>query len=324
VILMAYCSECGAHYGDNDSVCSSCGRNLTKEFEPEAEETPSVGLLKPETEVTANFQADDAVVETIEILGLGASSEMLPDPNIDSALFHPDGHLGKGIIKPQKVELESDGVHFKYDTPSHSFIKTEPVKEKPREYRVTSSDMESNTADDVYIAKGPVIEELAPPIQENTDVVPETIPAWEEELVPNILADEDISLITEPETILEPVVVEPITEPTIPESEQKDNSEPGIIWEAGQTWFGIPRSNIYRVTGRSLIILGKYNNKLLEVSLVLITGVTLRQSWFAKLFGVGDLLITVPSFPAPKVVLRGISQPIKVKQILENLCLNKV
>ena len=348
---MAYCAECGAHYGDDDPVCSSCGRNLVQEFELGVETTPKVTIIEPQTEVAVN----DTVGQNIEIVKLEASlgqyskkpettpadgflekpdvfeiNTTLPEgQSMEGSHFQIDGHLGKGIIKPQKIELETDGVHFKYDTPSHNFIKAEPIKEKPQEYRVTSSDMESNTMEDVFKNKESLLAELLPPIRDNVEVSTEDktledIPVGEEEPVPDGLTNELLLLMNEPGTRTESIAMETLTELTLPETELKASNDSAIIWEGAQTWLKIPLNNVYRVTNRSLIIVGKYNNKLLEVSLALITGVALRQSWFAKIFGVGDLLIAIPDFSAPKVVLKGIAKPAKVKQLLEDLCRNKV
>ena len=354
---MSYCTECGTHYGDGVPVCPSCGQNIVmQDHNLETEETPAVKTLGLETELTANTQLNDDKVESTEIARLEAllaqynnkpetspevkaieafsvskdyipeaTGDLVADTGSNINYFQADGQLGKGIIKPQKIELATDGVHFKYDTPSHTFIQAEPIKEKPREYRVTSSDMEPNTVEDVYIAKEPVLEQVVPPIPEANNLVAEVIPAQEEEDLSNVVVNDDIPLMTEPETILEPLTMEEeVEEPNLPEPELKETYEAEVIWEARQTWFKIPLGNVYRVTGRSLIILGKYHHKLLEVSVSLITEVTLRQSGFAKLFGIGDLLISIPDFSAPKVVLRGIPQPARVKLMLENLCPDKV
>jgi hypothetical protein len=329
-----------------------------QEFELRAETTPAETTREPQAEVTANCQMDNTDGQNIEIVKLETllgqyskkpettpvmtsaeaplettndifevNSALPVDRSINSSHFELDGQLGKGIIKPQKVELATDGVHFKYDTPSHNFIKAEPIKEKPREYRVTCSDMESNTMEDVCKSNEPLITEIVAPVPDNVEVVSEAetpvdIPVREEETVPEVLANEDLPMKTESETTFEPVTMENLTAPTLPES--NITNDVAVIWEASQTWLKLPLKNIYRITNRSLIILGKYNNKILEVSLSLITGVSLKQSWFAKLFGVGDLLIIIPDFSDPKVVLRGIPKPAKVKQLIESLCQNKV
>jgi hypothetical protein len=112
-----------------------------------------------------------------------------------------------------------------------------------------------------------------------------------------------------------------LNEPIFPEPELPFGEECDItIWEAPQTWYRIPLSHICQLTKNSLLILGKYDNKLLDLSLTLITGVSVRQSWLQKLFGIGDLLISAPDFVASKVVLKGILRPVQVMQLLQSQC----
>jgi hypothetical protein len=354
---MAYCSECGVYYTGDGIICSSCGINLHQVRKLETEISPVAGT---DTQETGNFidsAVEDLRDENIEIvrfkkmfekeaenkkdilsqtpceaysngeLVAGVNKVCSQDKNANNTYSQTEGHLGKGIIKPQKVELATDGIHFKYDTPSHNFIKAEPVKERPREYRVTSSDMELKTFEDVITKQEP-LKELLPPIKENENEVREEpslveIPEEQEELEmdrPEI----DIPLENESEIITETVVLELITEPVLPEPELPTSNETdnNIIWEATQTWLKIPLGNIYRLTQHSLVILGKNNNKLLDVNLSLITEVSVRQSWLGKLLGVGDLLISIPQFAAPKVVLGGISEPNKAKQLFEKWMAN--
>jgi hypothetical protein len=110
---MPYCPECGIHYLQPNSTCVSCGRDLS-----EASNSPD-----PQSETFGKSEA--------------------PVPNetvIDFGEFRPqvDSHLGKGLVKPQSVEVGMDGFHFKYDQPPQKFVKSEALKDKIVEFRVTA------------------------------------------------------------------------------------------------------------------------------------------------------------------------------------------
>jgi hypothetical protein len=322
VILMAYCSECGAHFDENDTLCSSCGRDLGQENNQQPGTDPGARKISTNAD-SLNFSADGAGLEPF-----GLETE-----NNESAFSQADSQLGKGIIKPQKIELATDGVHFKYDAPVHSFVKAEPAKEKPREYRATDLDTELKTAEEVLTTKGSFEEsESMSPVNENLESTDETqIPVEhrvsQDEQIADDISVEEIDLAPESPTLTEPIIdtltQSVLTEPVLPEPELPLSDEGDIvIWESVQTWFGIPLGRIYRLTKRSLLILGKYDDKLLDLSLTLITEVSVRQSWFGKLLGIGNLLISAPDFVSSKVVLKGISRPAQVMQLLQNQCRN--
>lgn len=242
-----------------------------------------------------------------------------------------ESHLGKGMIKPQAVELGMDGVHFKFDLPPRNFSKVEPIKEKPKEYRATAMggvievENEIDKLKESLINK-PLVEDLiestTTEIEEPTRQTRKGEPVVLQELSSetglmseeSLLTDSDISV--EPESVVEEVFPEPI----LPEPELEYAQEFSSVWEDHQTWFRIPYGNQYRITNRSLLIYGNYNRKLLEVSLHLITNVSLQQSWFAKLMGIGDLRLTIRDFMLSYVVLAGITEPEKVQELLEDLC----
>lgn len=322
---MAYCAECGVYYTEDRATCSSCGRDLKQECKPEIETTSAANIIGPQYTGKTDPDENPAMPPLDAPAGVNVSMSGInpaEDKKVDIAYSQADGHLGKGIIKPQKVESSVDGVHFKYDTPAHDFVKAEPIREKPREYRVTDSDMEFKTIDGINTAKDD--EASIPSVQEKAEAVAKVesplVPAVsQEEPIHDHIAAEDDLLENETVKLPEPVIPDFIAEPELVGPETAIPKDTVVIWEAGQTLFTIPLGNIYRVTGRSLIVCDKFDNRLLEVSLALITGVSVRQSWLAKLFGVGNLLISLTEFSAPKLVLNGIKEPVKAKQVIEGL-----
>lgn len=323
---MAYCAECGVYYTEDRATCSSCGRDLKQECKPEIETTPAANIIGSQYTGKTDPGENPAMPPLDVPAGVDVSMSSInpaEDKKVDIAYSQADGHLGRGIIKPQKVELSVDGVHFKYDTPAHDFFKAEPIREKPREYRVTDSDMmEFKTIDGINTVKDD--EASIPSVQEKAEAVEKVesplIPAvsQEEPICDSITAEGDL-LENETVKLPEPVIPDFIAEAELTGPESVIPTDTVVIWEAGQTLFTIPLGNIYRVTGRSLIVCDKFDNRLLEVSLALITGVSVRQSWLAKLFGVGNLLISLPEFSIPKLVLSGIKEPFKAKQVIEGL-----
>jgi hypothetical protein len=321
---LAYCSECGVYYSDDRAVCSSCGRNLKQQDQAEAKKTLAANITQEApSELTAStrLSPENPVAAENQIYNSGTA----PDEGKENSdeYFQIHSQLGKGIIKPQQVELAVDGIHFKYDQPSHNFIKTESVKEKPREYRATDLDMAGlKTAADIGMVQGKE-EQSIPLVQENMEPaaevqsLPETMDAREEippcEYAPDTLTPEEILSGNESEIILEQATLD-FLEPDLAVPKEET-----FVWEASQSWFKIPLGNIYRLTGSSLIIIGKHDHKLFEVSLASITGVAMHQSRFAKWLGIGDLLLSIPQFSAQEVVLSGIPNPDGIKQMIEEL-----
>jgi hypothetical protein len=341
---MTYCSDCGVYYTGAEDICPNCGNSFSqngkseiKPFSAENEAEKNMNLndekknLFPGPVDTNNQEPD-------EIQNNSMRSE---DCKSEVVYLHDESQLGKGIIKPQKVEMAVDGVHFKYETPPHSFMKEGPIKGKPKEYRVTSADMELKSISEDNPEKtlqeepsGLQITKLEKD-QPNTDqqIVsqePTMQPFLErdgepEEQMPNDLKEIETPATDEDkseELIEKSVIKELIPEPVIPEPELPDTFDTAMgddaaIWEGAQSWYKIPIGNQYRVTRHSLMIFDRYRYKLLDVSLSLITEISVKQSWVGKLMGVGDLLISIPDFAAAKVVLGGVSEPYQVKKLME-------
>ncbi|MGE5581033.1 MAG: hypothetical protein ACM3X9_00690 [Bacillota bacterium] len=237
-----------------------------------------------------------------------------------------ESHLGKGIIKPQAVEVDVDGVHFKYDMPAHIFSKPETPKEKqPREYRFTGIEAEQKFFEEPAGQEDVKAETAAPEIAgpAGERVADESIII---EVSPESAINEPVSIASETMVESKPAGEELIKEEPLKEMPVKEEPppetikpEPAVLWEGRQTWLGIPLGNTYRITNRSLIIFGRHNNKLLEIGLSLITEVAVRSPWWSRLFGLSDLVIAVKEFTPAKIILSGLAQPVKVKEMLENI-----
>lgn len=115
---MTYCSVCGIRYENAGRICTGCGNELGKTTEQAADDRP---LYEDSTVL------NPAPINDLEVPGRGL------DPDQES-------QLGKGLIKPYAIELEIDGVHFKYDKPVRNFAKHENIKEKVVEFRVSCPD----------------------------------------------------------------------------------------------------------------------------------------------------------------------------------------
>ncbi|HBF39725.1 MAG TPA: hypothetical protein DDW50_20730 [Firmicutes bacterium] len=352
---MAYCSECGIYYTGKEDICPSCG-NGTRNRKPETEPLINAGNVIPltqdfivptfknEAEGNSDFKNEQEIPPSTVFERSGRDQSLSNNekakmnssaPQSEVIYFQNESQLGKGIIKPQKIEMATDGVHFKYETPTHSFMKEGPVKEKPKEYRVTFDDMELKTLNEISLEK--ISQELpTPPTLMQDEIIekPSEEKTDEETLIENEGKPKESLLeeFNEPDVlqadveskIIEEPISELISEPVFPEpelSEPNDNIayEDVAVWEGTQSWLKIPIGNRYRVTRSSLIIFDKNHYKLFDVALSLISEISVKQSWIDKLLGIGDLLVSIPEFAATKVVLGGISEPYKVKTMIEQL-----
>ncbi len=350
---MPYCPECGTHYEDMDPVCPSCGRDFP-ELDPELEDRYPINETVLESEIpiepsvveSINMKEDEIPIEYPSTL-----PEETPADVVSSPRFNGESHLGKGVIKPQAVEQSIDGYHFKYDVPQRNFVKAEPIKGVPQEYRVTSPDPEvpleelqtkENDSMDKAISEKASDEKA--PVETDIQIDP-VVEERKEELVTEIKSEEaepvddhqdspaeDIREITETEPIngseetekIELEDTEVMPTPVLPEPEITEEPNPEIMWEGRRTWLKFPLGNIYRISEHSLIVFGRENQKLLEINLDLIISIYLKQSWFAMLLGIGNLELKIRDFPAPQILLEGIDEPHKVKHLLEILCQSKL
>jgi hypothetical protein len=91
-----------------------------------------------------------------------------------------------------------------------------------------------------------------------------------------------------------------------------------VLWRGQQSWFGIPFPCFYQLTKSSLMIMDS-NGRTTKFKVSAIHRVTLRQSWFAKVLGIGDLILEFHDPALLRQVLTGIANPNKAKSILEGL-----
>ncbi len=347
---MAYCSDCGVYYTSETNICPSCGNHVSQNRKPDHAPVSDIDAKVPVSADLLNGPAEnnpEGNAESnkgIENLSPGLPDDsdqkqdemlkdkMSPEPGkAEPGGFDYESQLGKGIIKPQKVEMAVDGVHFKYETPPHSFKKESPVKGRLKEHRVTGNDMKLKSPDETGLKKTFLEEHILSPIvdQEKAEPVVDRgtqAPPENQEDSGEGIPVESVKVEAPPdeseEVAEEPVIKELLSEPEIPEPELSENDghrfdEETIIWEGAQSWYKIPIGNCYKVTGRKLMIFDKYQHKLLDVSLSMIAEIAVKQSWVGKLMGIGDLLISIPEFAASEIVLGGISGPFQVKNILE-------
>lgn len=329
---MPYCSECGVHYPEEETTCRSCGHLLNPESPPTENTTP---VPEPAGEVS--------LTKTV----MGGAEPI-------NSRFQEESQLGKGLIKPFAIEIEADGTHFKYDKPPRSFGRAEVRKDISAEYRVTVSDPEPKSAEELPEAVPPewnehwneeyTEEPAAEPDAESigrdeTDIEApgetaelERPEAPAPQISPNETALQDQSPSGQPESeesdtggaVEEPFVLDADMDfqPEEPELEPEEEIE--TLWEGRRTVLGIPRSTYYRITNRSVLLNDYQTRRVAELELRLISAVELRRSWIDKLFGVGDLVFNVKELPAPGFCLIGIPNPEKVLRLLEDLIPSKV
>ncbi|HEX3048882.1 MAG TPA: PH domain-containing protein [Bacillota bacterium] len=212
---MPYCPECGIHYLQPNSTCVSCGRNLSDAFD-----------------------SPDPKNETF-------GKTLTPAPNesvIDFGGFRPqvDSHLGKGLVKPQSMEVGADGFHFKYDQPPQKFVKSEALKDKVIEFRVTAPEEPPKQ----FVAKEAdasnespelsFLEETIAPSESGEQLlkeepVSETAPAdLPESREPGVSVN-----VIEPETFVKPATTAEAENPVEPES-----ATPQRVESVGETEVG--------------------------------------------------------------------------------------
>jgi hypothetical protein len=99
---------------------------------------------------------------------------------------------------------------------------------------------------------------------------------------------------------------------------EKPEEQSKVLWQGQQSWFGIPFPCFYQITGNALMVFDP-NGRLSEFKISAIRRITLRQSWFAKVLGIGDLIVEFNDPAVLRQVLTGISNPNKARLILEGL-----
>lgn len=254
-------------------------------------------------------------------------------------------HLGKGLIKPTKVQMQVDGYHFSYERPPHRFSKLEPESVAKHELNtLKSKPFEAKMPLEAEITSGIEREERevkASEVFKEIEQVIETDHATEAENVQNDVADDEpskeevgdktVPLRTDEsnENNQEEKLSEPFSAPLpeISESLAKDvasdiqslKKEQGKSLLAGsQTWYGIPLPNAYQITTETLTLFDP-DNGLRQIELEDINGVWIHQSFLMKLLGIGNVGIELKNSPGEPVILKGLTKPKQVLKILKNL-----
>ncbi len=324
---MPKCHVCGVSFGDGFPACPICGVTVSAGTSTRAVDSEMVEEVAAEQE-TGSRTATNVSFE--------------PDP----AVFQIDGHLGKGLVKPQQVEVEPDGYHFKYDQPKTSFSRKEPVQ-KVVEFRVTQEDMERQAQQETEQSQPPLDEAEtakvaagAPTVDERRQVAPaetgeelheieleaeaeptanltEPVNETESELNEAPLQAESPEEEAQPEEPVAELPAEPLDAEPLPEPELELPSPAEVIWTGKQT--GILTKNRYEITNRSVYSLGVYGQKVVEVELDAITAVKRSQSLLGQLLGTGDVAIYGSNSKNPLLVLSGVKHPAKITRLLEDL-----
>ncbi len=306
---MPYCEDCSINYQSDDVVCASCGNKLT--IEPEAEK------------VSAPPDFDESQVENTRYHHRNGIKSGPADI--------VETHIGKGLIKPNLVEQDLEGFHFKYDKPLSNFVKAETYKDKVVEFRVTCPDTETEESgkknepasiiQPLVEGSEPVLGQQMPEMNPKTESIGSSIvnnrvePSTDEnEWIAGEISGDAIDGIN--------LELESTGKPILPEPELKttdETEEVEVLWEDTQKWLGISLSKQYRITNRSLQIIDGANRRFSEVDISLISDVQLQQSWLGKLFGIGTLVISVSNLPGSKLLLTGLRNPERVLHLLEEL-----
>lgn len=235
----------------------------------------------------------------------------------DKENFGEESHLGKGLIRPTAIEVGIDGYHFSYEKPAPYSGKAEISKQKGVAERSVSlpEDVEgiiSSDAEDYDVAMELQTDTFA------GDDVPEEANAPEIQLIPDEvefiegfepLIEEEMSIELKEleaeqldvEVPLEVKVIEPVEE---------------VYYSARLTWYGVPLPVTCRLTNRGVLITD-INDQTTCFGLDNIAGVRLKQSFLAKILGIGNLLLELRD--GEHQVLQGVVKPRELLEKLENL-----
>lgn len=348
---MPYCQECGSHFEQDINTCSSCGNKLS-----EVEES---NLFQPraDTEV-ASLEADSIPIQPLEILDEAEYTSICPEEklneseqlkkiaetNVNSILgsnsvefIHQEGvsigshrnqvesHLRKGLIKPVTIENCMDGFHFKYDEPQRQINKVEPQNEKVIEFRV------SGETEPIVKAKEDKEEEKV--LQDISDSVKADIKKDDKAIEPEEIVEsksesesnseeyhDDEVVPVEEGSLLEKELISDIVNP---EPEIRSDIELDILWKGFRTWNGLKLKEEYQITDQSAILLNGIGQKLKEVEWRSVTKISLKQNWFSKLLGIGNLEI-IGLDTEPLLILEGIDHPEDIQKMLVERVESKV
>ncbi len=327
--------------------------------EPQSAESeqPAEELVAPEPSVPTEEAQNPEPTEALELPGLDALREVVSTAESGSATMTSnfgtevvsvsDGHMGKGLIKPQVVAVESDGYHFRYDEPKASVIKMEQTSEQAVEFRVTGEQMEKLKA-----------EQTSTEVEASVDVQSET----EQPLAEELLVDAAISVQTAEttevadvatigDTIIEPLVdsdalmeAPPEPLPQAPAGEigpeleielevelveelEPENEmplpEPELILEPEQTpeplpvmlWDAKPK---FEITSKNVAVFGHYGQVAERLDLSQVRRVALERSFWGMLFGVSTLKFYTANPAEPALVIKGVKRAGEIRALIDN------
>ncbi|HYH03136.1 MAG TPA: PH domain-containing protein [Bacillota bacterium] len=105
---------------------------------------------------------------------------------------------------------------------------------------------------------------------------------------------------------------------TQPSGTLSEKNTVNILWQGHQSWFGIPLPNHICLSEQRLT-LTEQNGQIVEITVDQIKHITVKQSWLAKLLGIGDLVIDLKQRVPSRQILTGVSNPVKLRMLLEDL-----
>jgi hypothetical protein len=349
-MLMAYCSVCGISNENNARVCAGCGIELGRELEHENHPLNSDTAVFNRS--LNNDSSDFGMIgdrNPESQLGKGLIKPHSVELEIDGFHFKYD----KPVRNFTKAESAKDKVvEFRVTCPdsgSEASWGETAMTETPLGVTPPAGAFQRELAPE-ETAQEKVSGEVAPLAIDNHQSVAngETIQPEAVEPAP-VVAGEDAnaSLENDSETVSENAFENDIQPPDngmwvageiltgtgadstigselipdfeLPEPELETAEDRMILWEDSERWFGIPLANQYRISNRSLQVIDRLARKFSEVDLVLISGVTLHQSWLNKLFKTGNLMVSMKHLPDKGLKLAGIRNPEKVRHLIEEL-----
>lgn len=339
---MPYCQECGSLLEQGVTICGSCGNTYSESGDAASHEEEAE--LMPENEAD-RIESDNSEKTSLEIIEneaeISSEKPVAPDSgettgqseNIANSAAGPNGfiqqegrtsgshrtqfetHLGKGLIKPVAVESGIDGFHFKYDEALRQPVKPEtPKPEKIVEFRVSGEEGSLREREAEREAEA-IIEPEAAVEAEAAKEASTVEPMMEPEPEPEVGEDRGTDQAqAEVETELSKDA--PVLEPA--ETESPLATEAELLWEGPRTWYGLYRKERYRITDRAAVLFDGDGQKITEVEWRMVMRICLKQNWWSKLLGIGDLAI-IGRNSETLLVLEGIEQPKRLRDLLTRL-----
>ena len=293
--------------------------------------------------------------QPVELEPLSIVSENTVAPQLFSTKMRVESQLGKGIIKPHSVEIGVDGFHFKYDEPKPEVIKPEQFVSRTKEFHTnvaqTSVDKESDFLEWQETVKFVSTEDKELSLVDLAQVEEaleqemsfESATEMEDNLAGIVIEDllkEDIEAVEEPQLELVEVVeaewnepedaLENILEDIFDKSQEEftesmlgSNLEAELLWSGNEMKWGIPFGKRYQITSEAVLIKDTLAMQPLKFSLASITNVELFQSWFDKLFGVGNIKLKLSDHSCTNFTLEKVIQPQLVYELIGSLIKQK-